>query len=65
MKTISKISIILLVFVFLISACTPTQATVTESEGSGVDNNQEAIYNPDGYIWYRFILGKRVNLDLE
>ncbi len=43
MKTISKISIILLVFVFLISACAPTQATVTESEGSGVDNNQEAI----------------------
>lgn len=43
MKTISKISIIILVFVFLISACSPSQSVVTDSESSSVDNNSEAV----------------------
>lgn len=43
MRLISRISMILVVLVFLVSACTPTQSVVTEPESASVDNNQEPV----------------------
>ena len=43
MKAISKISIVLLVLVFLISSCTPTQSVVTEPEVVTDNTNQEPV----------------------
>lgn len=43
MRLISRISMMFVVLVFLVSACTPTQSVVTEPEGVPVNDNQGPV----------------------